>query len=347
MGNTASMRQFVNLLRYDKPSNSLPIFLSIFLTIIGFVTVITAALNEKDVDTSLEAIKDIVSVSIGSFVCIIEQSLYPERTLNLIQVIEDDFVVDREELRERGDGLWTEIGELYQRKREDMREKFQYLYWAIVFIFCGYFSKHFLNRVLGIEVQSKERWPTPFLSENEKEKRRLMYEERDSTRSRSGGDLRGDMRRIVRCHQMINRNLKICTDCSAFAITGALAVIINDSCSNAFFMLKNNNLKKTVSYAFIFIVENLLLLFLCQNGQRIFNQNDILRRYLAELPWTDKPRWFRQTVHMMMTRANFDTEMRPYGIFVLNYVSFKDIMKFTFSVGNVLYTKKLRSQSQL
>ncbi|RZF36603.1 hypothetical protein LSTR_LSTR007306 [Laodelphax striatellus] len=111
-------------------------------------------------------------------------------------------------------------------------------------------------------------------------------------------------------------------------------------------MLKNNDVKKAVSFAFMFIIENLTLFFLYQNGQRIFNQNEVLRKYLAKLPWTNKPRWFRQTVHIMMTRANVDTEMKPYGIFVLNYVSFKDIMKFTFSVGNVLYTKKLRSQVQ-
>ncbi|RZF34452.1 hypothetical protein LSTR_LSTR013022 [Laodelphax striatellus] len=163
---TKFLRRFLNLLRYDKPYNSLPILLLLFLTVMGLITISIAALEQKDVDISLEAIKDVVSI-ILVFVCIIEQSIYPERTLKLIRLIEDEFIVNRDELVERKDELWLEVGLLYERKRQDMRSKFQCLNWALFLIFCGYFSKHFLNQMVGIEAQSEEngqkRWPTPFL----------------------------------------------------------------------------------------------------------------------------------------------------------------------------------------
>ncbi|XP_039294259.1 odorant receptor 43a-like [Nilaparvata lugens] len=90
----------------------------------------------------------------------------------------------------------------------------------------------------------------------------------------------------------------------------------------------------------MFFFTNLILFTIYQNGQRIFNQNDRLRKSLLEIPWTGKPRWLRQTMHIMLTQANRDVQIKPYGIFVLNYMSFKDLMKFTFSVGNVLYRRK-------
>ncbi|XP_039294194.1 odorant receptor 43a-like [Nilaparvata lugens] len=97
----------------------------------------------------------------------------------------------------------------------------------------------------------------------------------------------------------------------------------------------------------MFLSENLVLFLFYQNGQRIFNENDKLRKSLLEVPWIDKPRWLRQAMHIMLTQASRDMQIKPYGIFALNYMSFKDLMKFTFSVGNVLYTKKqLTSQGQ-
>ncbi|XP_039296655.1 uncharacterized protein LOC120354183 isoform X2 [Nilaparvata lugens] len=96
----------------------------------------------------------------------------------------------------------------------------------------------------------------------------------------------------------------------------------------------------------MFFFTNVVLFLIYQNGQRIFNQNDKLRESLMEVPWVDKPRWLRQTMHIMLTQANRDIQIKPYGIFTLNYMTFKDLMKFTFSVGNVIYTKKqLTSQT--
>ncbi|XP_039291470.1 uncharacterized protein LOC120353054 isoform X2 [Nilaparvata lugens] len=111
-------------------------------------------------------------------------------------------------------------------------------------------------------------------------------------------------------------------------------------------MMKVDDFNKRVNFAVTFIVVGLATFFAYHNGQRVFNQNDTLRRALAELPWTDKPEWLKKNLHIMMTRANVDIEMRPFGVYTLNYMSFKDVMKTAYSFGNILYTKKLSIQTQ-
>ncbi|XP_039288952.1 uncharacterized protein LOC120352446 [Nilaparvata lugens] len=155
------------------------------------------------------------------------------------------------------------------------------------------------------------------------------------------------MTRIVRCHQRIIRNLKTCSENSEFTISCVGLVIFMDSCTNAFFMLKSPTFQRAATFAFMFLCVNLVMFLVYQNGQHIFNQNEKLRKSLLKLPWIDKPRWLKQTVHVLVTQANANLEIRPYGTIALNYMSFKDLMKFTFSVGNVLYTRRqLASQIQ-
>ncbi|XP_039291551.1 odorant receptor 43a-like isoform X2 [Nilaparvata lugens] len=122
--------------------------------------------------------------------------------------------------------------------------------------------------------------------------------------------------------------------------------IMLPSCVDAYSILKATELRKAAVSVIMFFFTNLILFTIYNNGQQIFNENDRLRKSLLEVPWTDKPRWLRQSMHIMLTQANRDVQIKPYGIFVLNYMSFADLMKFTFSVGNVLYTRKqLTSQT--
>ncbi|XP_039295122.1 uncharacterized protein LOC111050107 [Nilaparvata lugens] len=157
--------------------------------------------------------------------------------------------------------------------------------------------------------------------------------------------LRNDMARVVRCHQTINRNFRIVTECSEWVVTSINTTVILYCIVMAYFFLTSDDLKKRLNFGSFFIVINLAAFFFFHNGQRIFNQNDILRQTLANIPWTDKPKWFNQTLLTMLIRANVNTEMKPYGIYTLNYLSFKDFMKITFSTGNVIYTRKLATQT--
>ncbi|XP_039294257.1 uncharacterized protein LOC120353671 [Nilaparvata lugens] len=140
--------------------------------------------------------------------------------------------------------------------------------------------------------------------------------------------------------ELFFRNLRTCADNSQFLICCIQLIIIAPSCVEAFFILTATELRKAVLSVMMFFFSNLVLFINYHNGQRIFNQNDRLRKSLMEVPWTDKPRWLRQAMHIMLTQANRDMQIKPYGIYALNYMSFKDLMKFTFSVGNVLYKRK-------
>ncbi|XP_039283210.1 uncharacterized protein LOC111052031 [Nilaparvata lugens] len=157
--------------------------------------------------------------------------------------------------------------------------------------------------------------------------------------------LRKDMSRIIQFHQTMIKNFEVCIKGSGLMISVVNLVIMLYCCSIAYLMLTTTDLKKRLNFAMSFLLVTLTIFSIYQNGQRIYNQNDILRQNLAELPWTDKPQWFKQCLLMMMTRANIDMKMSPYRIYNLNYVSFKDWVKFVFSTGNILYTKKLSSQA--
>ncbi|XP_039285047.1 uncharacterized protein LOC120351490 isoform X2 [Nilaparvata lugens] len=158
--------------------------------------------------------------------------------------------------------------------------------------------------------------------------------------------LREDVAHIVHHHQTLNRNFIVCADGSGYMISMINIVIMIYCCTMAYLMLTTKDLKKRMNFALSFVLVSLTIFSAYHNGQRILNQNDILRRKLAELPWTDRPYWFKQTLHIMMTRANVDIQMRPFGVYTLNYVSFKDLMKSTYSIGNILYTRKMASEKQ-
>ncbi|XP_039290220.1 uncharacterized protein LOC111044210 isoform X2 [Nilaparvata lugens] len=119
-------------------------------------------------------------------------------------------------------------------------------------------------------------------------------------------NLRKDMGLIVKFHQNLNRNQDDCARVSGYSILVISFLVALDTCFNIFLML----------------------------------QNEIFRQCLAEVPWIDKPDWFKRSMIIMMTRANVDTQFKPYGVFVLNLTSYKDLMKAAFSFGNVLYRRK-------
>ncbi|XP_039283230.1 uncharacterized protein LOC120351132 [Nilaparvata lugens] len=153
------------------------------------------------------------------------------------------------------------------------------------------------------------------------------------------------MRLIALCHQKFCRNFRVFSDNASSMVITIIFMIVVESCFHVYRALQANNIKETVNYIMLFLLINMTVLYIFNNGQRLLNQNDILRKHLSELPWTDKPRWFRQTVHIMMTRANIDIQLKPYGIFVLNLMSFKEMMKFIGSSANVLYTVKHSNKS--
>ncbi|XP_039285595.1 uncharacterized protein LOC120351690 isoform X3 [Nilaparvata lugens] len=106
-------------------------------------------------------------------------------------------------------------------------------------------------------------------------------------------------------------------------------LIALDSCFNIYFMMQVKNPNVAMSHASSFLFNNAFHLLCYNSGQQICNQNEIFRRHVAELPWINKPKWFKQSMLIMMNRANVDTEIKPYGIFVVNLTTYKDVSHFS------------------
>ncbi|XP_039284764.1 odorant receptor 43a-like [Nilaparvata lugens] len=122
--------------------------------------------------------------------------------------------------------------------------------------------------------------------------------------------------------------------------------MVLDSCFSIFYVMQMENSKVVMSYASVFFFSNIFLLLCYYSGQQICDQNEIFRRRLADLPWINKPKWFKQSMLIMMSRANVDTEIKPYRMFVMNLTTYKDLMKAAFSFGNMLYTYKMAGKEE-
>ncbi|XP_039292125.1 uncharacterized protein LOC120353251 [Nilaparvata lugens] len=149
------------------------------------------------------------------------------------------------------------------------------------------------------------------------------------------------MMRIVRCHQSLIRNFKDCEMSSGFALILISLVVFIDTCTEFYVVMKADNLKTSLNYGMSSLLVNLAVLYPYHTGQRIADQNDILRQHLSNLPWIDKPKWFKNTLHIMMIRANVDIVMKPFGVHYLNHVSFKNMIRVSSSFGNFLYNTRL------
>ncbi|RZF49284.1 hypothetical protein LSTR_LSTR013373 [Laodelphax striatellus] len=403
MESTKFMKKYLALLRLKEPRKSIPFFCYLIICFLTLRGIWEAIITEQDNDKALMT----TSMMIGQITMIfltIKNRVSPKNVMELINLVEEDFFVSRNDFVGR-DNYGERIEQVNKQTERSMQITYQVIKLTVNIICWGFLLRNVTLYLLGIPIYSdnqSEPWLTPFLwrikDDNIVPVAFFVYvyalhtiviimmhlevylviatvvlsterflgdidtfyqllesfcqdfagnedksvEENDSALMR--GNLKRDMDRLVQCHQRITRNNKICNDNSAFMISAIILPITTDSCVNTYFLLKSNEVKKAVTSAITFLLINLCIFLFYLNGQRIFNQSEIVRKSLAELPWTDKPRWLRQTVLIMLTRANVDLEMRPYGIFVLNYMSFKDYMKFMFSVGNVLYSRKLATQ---
>ncbi|RZF44968.1 hypothetical protein LSTR_LSTR001929 [Laodelphax striatellus] len=406
MENTRFLRDYINLLKYDKPNNSLPILLVSTNVFVMLINCFTAIKVEKDVEKFLLAASRFVTNCILQF-NIFNHSFNPGGVMKLLELIEDDSLVRQHDFMDRKD-KWTKFEIFYEKKRKSLKVKCRYLIIIMTMACISIVIERPINLILSkkeIRIESGD-WPTPHVSytpagleswsffcylfssqvlavigfcmegylmecciwmPTEKliadfETIYILLDDlavdfpvknenlKEPTNSKivpitKIETLKADMRRVIACHQKISRNFRVCADNATFTIITVTSMIVIEACFNAYRTLQSNTLKEAVNFAILFVLVNLLLLFIFNNGQRLSNQNDILRRYLTELPWIDKPRWFRQAVHMMMIRANVDIQLKPYGIFVLDLMSFKEVIKFITSAANVFYTIKQTSKT--
>ncbi|XP_039292123.1 uncharacterized protein LOC120353249 [Nilaparvata lugens] len=130
---------------------------------------------------------------------------------------------------------------------------------------------------------------------------------------------------------------------SGFALILISLVVFIDTCTEFYIVLKADNIMTSINYGMSSFLINLTILFPYHTGQRIADQNDILRQQLSNLPWIDKPQWFKKILTIIMIRANVDIVIKPFGVHYLNHVSFKNMIRVSFSFGNFLYNTKFET----
>ncbi|XP_039291639.1 uncharacterized protein LOC120353090 isoform X2 [Nilaparvata lugens] len=367
---THFLRKYIELLSYDKPHTSLPLFAFFVIFSLVNINLLKAIYIEfESFETSLNGLTDFAINSI-LLPCVIRHAFNKKEFTQLVDVIEKDLELDRIDFKGRKK-LWTKIESTHRKRTYHAERMAQNLIALLTISGFSIYTKNLIKYIMLDKTKSENSdaiWPTPYLSYLPPEFDKLSfliylcflhafllmiyvsegilifcsfnltteklladfeifyilvdnlnrnfsydYESQENIYSIYTPlmvDLRRDMRRIVCFHQNINRNFTICANNTAFGICIVNVALMSYGCTVAYFMLTN----------------------------------EVLRRTLAELPWTDKPYWFKQTLHVMMTRANMDIEIRPYGIYTPNYMSFKDLMKTAFSVSNLFYTKRTSTQ---
>ncbi|XP_039289226.1 uncharacterized protein LOC111064625 isoform X1 [Nilaparvata lugens] len=95
-------------------------------------------------------------------------------------------------------------------------------------------------------------------------------------------------------------------------------------------------MRYVIRYCFVFGI-----LFICtRKCQKIKDKSQELRDAVYGSSWTDKPRWLRKSLTVMITMANKDLQISPYGIYVLDMSYMTNIIKASYTYFNILNTLK-------
>ncbi|RZF33054.1 hypothetical protein LSTR_LSTR007970 [Laodelphax striatellus] len=154
--------------------------------------------------------------------------------------------------------------------------------------------------------------------------------------SKTEQDLKEELGEIVKTHQDLYRNLR------ALEINSGTMCLFRDSCISfetcigLFVIMKTDDSVTAMNMIVAVVAIDFLLLFSCSKGQLIINQSHDLRFHLAKCPWIDKPQWFKKVLQIMMARSNLETQLKPFGLYVVNYESFTNILKASYSFCNLL-----------
>ncbi|RZF39041.1 hypothetical protein LSTR_LSTR009601 [Laodelphax striatellus] len=145
---------------------------------------------------------------------------------------------------------------------------------------------------------------------------------------------------VITYHQMICRQVRVLESNGGLVTTLANFCIGLQTSVCLFLFQETNNVIMKTACAFMLFFNGLLLFFYCSSGQKIIDENELLRKQLAKVVWWNKPRKFQTSLLLIMTRANHDLYVKPYGIYVLNYNVFRNVLNASYSYLNMIRALK-------
>ncbi|XP_075236053.1 odorant receptor 43a-like [Lycorma delicatula] len=142
---------------------------------------------------------------------------------------------------------------------------------------------------------------------------------------------------MVRNHQYVYKKInavKEGVEGIAFAYNGVVSIFI---CISIYSITQKENL-------FFRIPEGLnasfLIYFFHNEAERIKTESKRLAMSVYDIPWIDKPKWFKKYLLIIMTRCSNPVEIKLFGLSELSLKNFAVILNAAYSYYNVLNSLK-------
>ncbi|XP_039287297.1 uncharacterized protein LOC120351991 [Nilaparvata lugens] len=142
--------------------------------------------------------------------------------------------------------------------------------------------------------------------------------------------LKDYFRLIVIQHQLVCRDLRS-IDQGLKTVIVALDVAFGlHMCLAIYCIIKMESFSLKIDYTVLLFWLMTIVYNYSAIGQQITNEGDALTMKIYDSAWIDKPQSIKKSLLLVLTRATRRMELKPYGIYVLNLTSFKNVSWFIF-----------------
>ncbi|RZF39708.1 hypothetical protein LSTR_LSTR003950 [Laodelphax striatellus] len=153
-------------------------------------------------------------------------------------------------------------------------------------------------------------------------------------------DLKDFFNQIIKDHQSICSAAKMLNGKVNGITMGFMNIFGFQLCICLMFIVEAKEITLKVRHVFRYCLVSAILFFCTIKCQKLKDKGQQLRDAVYGSSWTDKPRWLRKSLTVMMTMANKDMQISPYGIYVIDMSYMTSIVKASFTYFNVLSALK-------
>ncbi|RZF42885.1 hypothetical protein LSTR_LSTR012699 [Laodelphax striatellus] len=158
----------------------------------------------------------------------------------------------------------------------------------------------------------------------------------DSNKQQNKILLKDYFRLIVIQHQLVCRDLRSINHGLKTVIVALDLAFGLHMCLAVYCIIKMESFSLKVEYTVLLFWLLTIVYNYSAIGQQITNEGDDLTLKIYDSAWLDKPECIKKSLLLVLTRATRRMELKPYGIYVLNLTSFRNVINGTYSLFNLL-----------
>ncbi|RZF48780.1 hypothetical protein LSTR_LSTR008129 [Laodelphax striatellus] len=156
-------------------------------------------------------------------------------------------------------------------------------------------------------------------------------------------DIRERLINVVKLHDSICRKVSSLNSSLEKMYTVFNNTICFQICICLYSSSKMDDLVLKIEHLMLMIPLSLITFLYCSIAQNLLNEGEKFRELLYwGSSFVDKPKWFRTSLLLIMTRTSKELEIRPYGFYVLNLRTFSMVLNAAYSYFNMLNSLKSR-----